>query len=171
MSTIETDQQRVAIFEILVERLGLEQAKYLMSNHPPGGWEQFATKDDLKVFATKDDLKAVDESTKQEFKALEESTKRELKALEESTKRELKALEESTKRELERFATKDDLKAVEKSIRGEMKEGFAAVQVSLAGVLERSAKTAERRAGIYYANVLTLLVLAVAIVSFVLNLD
>jgi len=138
VSTIETEQQRVAIFEILVERLGLEQAKYLMSNHPPGGWEQFATKDDLKVFATKDDLKA---------------------------------LEESTKRELERFATKDDLKAVEKSIRGEMKEGFAAVQVSLAGVLERSAKTAERRAGIYYANVLTLFVLAVAIVSFVLNLD
>jgi len=142
VSSIEAEQQRVAIFERLVERLGPEQAKYLMSNHPPGGWEQFATKDDLKRFATKEDLKA-----------LEESTKRELK------------------QELKRFATKEDLKALEKSIRVEMREGFAAVHVVLAGVVEKSGKAYERRAGVFYANFLTLLVLAVAIVSVVVSLD
>ena len=149
MSSIEAEQQRVAIFEKLVERLGPEQAKYLMSNHPPGGWEQLATKEDLK--------------------ALEESTKQELKGF--ATKEDLKALEESTKQELKGFATKEDLKALEKSIGVEMREGFAAVHVVLAGVVEKSGKASERRAGVFYANFLTLLVLAVAIVSVVVSLD
>ena len=48
MSYIEAEQQRVAIFERLVEKLGPEQAHYIMDNHPPGGWEQFATKEDLE---------------------------------------------------------------------------------------------------------------------------
>ena len=32
-------------------------AEFLMANHPPGGWEQLSTKQDLKEYATKEDLK------------------------------------------------------------------------------------------------------------------
>ncbi len=142
MSSIEEEQQRVAIFERLAEKLGPEQAKYIMESHPPGGWEQFATKQDLERFATKEDLE----------------------------------------KDLERFATKEDLKALEAStklnlevglntVRSEMREGFAAVQLALAQVVEQSAKASERRASVFYANFLTLLVLCVAIVSVVVSLN
>ena len=71
----------------------------------------------------------------------------------------------------EQLATKEDLKALEKSIGVEMREGFAAVHVVLAGVVEKSGKASERRAGVFYANFLTLLVLVVLIVSVVVSLD
>ena len=92
MSSIEAEQQRVAIFEKLVEQLGPEQANYIMANHPPGGWEQLATKQDLKEFATKQDLK--------EF-----ATKQDLKEF--ATKQDLKALEDAIKQDLKEFATKN----------------------------------------------------------------
>ncbi len=156
MSSIEAEQQRVAIFEKLVEQLGLEQAKYIMANHPPGGWEQLATKQDLK--------------------ALEDSTEKALGGFE-------KALGGfATKEDLKRFATKEDLKALEEAtknslevglstVRAETKEGFAAVQVVLAGMVAQSGKTSERRASVFYANFLTLLVLCVVIVSVVVSLN
>ena len=141
MSSIEAEQQRVAIFEKLVEQLGPEQAKYIMANHPPGGWEQLATKQDLK--------------------ALEDSTEKALGGFE-------KALGGfATKEDLKRFATKEDLKALEEAtknslevglstVRAETREGFAAVQVVLAGMVAQSGKTSERRASVFYANFLTL---------------
>ena len=156
MSSIEAEQQRVAIFEKLVEQLGPEQAKYIMANHPPGGWEQLATKQDLK--------------------ALEDSTEKALGGFE-------KALGGfATKEDLKRFATKEDLKALEEAtkknlevglstVRAETREGFAAVQVVLAGMVAQSGKTSERRASVFYANFLTLLVLCVAIVSVVVSLN
>ena len=127
MSSIEAEQQRVAIFEKLVEQLGPEQANYIMANHPPGGWEQLATKQDLKEFATEEDLKE--------------------------------------------FATKNSLEVGLSTVRAETKEGFAAVQVVLAGMVAQSGKTSERRASVFYANFLTLLVLCVAIVSVVVSLN
>ena len=127
MSSIEAEQQRVAIFEKLVEQLGPEQANYIMANHPPGGWEQLATKQDLKEFATKEDLKE--------------------------------------------FATKNSLEVGLSTVRAETKEGFAAVQVVLAGMVAQSGKTSERRASVFYANFLTLLVLCVLIVSVVVSLN
>ena len=156
MSSIEAEQQRVAIFEKLVEQLGPEQAKYIMANHPPGGWEQLATKQDLK--------------------ALEDSTEKALGGFE-------KALGGfATKEDLKRFATKEDLKALEEAtknslevglstVRAETREGFAAVQVVLAGMVAQSGKTSERRASVFYANFLTLLVLCVVIVSVVVSLN
>lgn len=156
MSSIEAEQQRAAIFEKLVEQLGPEQAKYIMANHPPGGWEQLATKQDLK--------------------ALEDSTEKALGGFE-------KALGGfATKEDLKRFATKEDLKALEEAtknslevglstVRAETKEGFAAVQVVLAGMVAQSGKTSERRASVFYANFLTLLVLCVVIVSVVVSLN
>ena len=138
MSSIEAEQQRVAIFEKLVEQLGPEQAKYIMANHPPGGWEQLATKQDLKEFATKQDLKA---------------------------------LEDAIKQDLKEFATKNSLEVGLSTVRAETREGFAAVQVVLAGMVAQSGKTSERRASVFYANFLTLLVLCVAIVSVVVSLN
>ena len=162
MSSIEEEQQRVAIYEKLVEKLGLEQANYIMENHPPGGWEQFATKDDLE----------------EGLKALEDAIREDLKGF--ATKEDLKRF--ATKEDLKRFATKEDLKALEAStkrdletglntVRVEMREGFAAVHVVLAGMIEQSAKTSERRASVFYANFLTLLVLCVAIASVVVSLN
>ena len=138
MSSIEAEQQRVAIFEKLVEKLGPEQAKYIMANHPPGGWEQLATKQDLKEFATKQDLEA---------------------------------LEDAIKQDLKEFATKNSLEVGLSTVRAETREGFAAVQVVLAGMVAQSGKTSERRASVFYANFLTLLVLCVAIVSVVVSLN
>ena len=170
MSSIEAEQQRVAIFEKLVEQLGPEQANYIMANHPPGGWEQLATKQDLK--------------------ALEDSTEKALGGFEKALggfEKALGGFEKAlggfaTKEDLKRFATKEDLKALEEAtkknlefglstVRTETKEGFAAVQVVLAGMVEQSGKTAERRASVFYANFLTLLVLCVAIASVVVSLN
>ena len=128
----------MAIFEKLVEQLGPEQANYIMANHPPGGWEQLATKQDLKEFATKQDLKA---------------------------------LEDAIKQDLKEFATKNSLEVGLSTVRAETREGFAAVQVVLAGMVAQSGKTSERRASVFYANFLTLLVLCVAIVSVVVSLN
>ncbi len=166
MSSIEAEQQRVAIYEKLVEKLGLEQANYIMENHPPGGWEQFATKQDLE----------------EGLKALEDAIREDLKGF--ATKEDLERLTErfATKEDLERFATKEDLKALEAStkrdletglntVRVEMREGFAAVHLALAGIVEQSAKASERRASVFYANFLTLLVLCVAIASVVVSLN
>ena len=136
MSSIEAEQQRVAIFEKLVEQLGPEQANYIMANHPPSGWEQLATKQDLKELATKEDLKDL-----------------------------------ATKQDLKELATKQDLEVGLSTVRVEMREGFAAVQVVLAGMVVQSGKTSERRASVFYANFLTLLVLCVAIVSVVVSLN
>ena len=174
MSSIEAEQQRVAIFEKLVEQLGPEQAKYIMANHPPGGWEQLATKQDLK---------ALEDSTEKALGGFEKAlggfaTKEDLKRF--ATKEDLKRF--ATKEDLKRFATKEDLKALEEAtkknlevglstVRAETREGFAAVQVVLAGMVAQSGKTSERRASVFYANFLTLLVLCVAIVSVVVSLN
>ena len=156
MSSIEAEQQRVAIFEKLVEKLGPEQAKYIMANHPPGGWEQLATKQDLK---------ALEDSTEKALGGFEKAlggfaTKEDLKKF--ATKEDLKALEEATKKNLEVGLS---------TVRAETKEGFAAVQVVLAGMVAQSGKTSERRASDFYANFLTLLVLCVLIVSVVVSLN
>ena len=152
MSSIEAEQQRVAIFEKLVEQLGPEQANYIMANHPPGGWEQLATKQDLK--------------------ALEDSTEKALGRFEKALGGFEKALGGfATKEDLKRFATKENLEVGLSTVRAETKEGFAAVQVVLAGMVAQSGKTSERRASVFYANFLTLLVLCVAIVSVVVSLN
>ena len=161
MSSIETEQRRVAIFENLVEKLGAEQARYIMDNHPPGGWEQLATKDDLKNFATKDDLKAHEASTKEALKAHEASTKEALKAHEVSTKEALKALEVSTKQNLD---------AGLKEVRAEMAQGFADITLALAEIVERVNKTEARVAGVIYTNFVNLLVFSIAVIAVVVSL-
>ena len=62
-----TEQQRTETYNSLADTFGQPGAEFLMANHPPGGWEQLATKEDLKEFATKQDLKALEDAIKQEF--------------------------------------------------------------------------------------------------------
>lgn len=44
-----TQQQRTEIYTNLADTVGEQGAEYLMAQQPPGGWEQFATKSDLKA--------------------------------------------------------------------------------------------------------------------------
>ncbi len=52
------DEQRLRIRRSLEEKLGVEEAAYLIEGRPPGGWDALVTKDylDLRLAATRDDL-------------------------------------------------------------------------------------------------------------------
>lgn len=54
-----SDTRRLEMYETLIDRLGGEPAATLMEFLPPGGWENVATKDDLRL--VKEDLRLVDE--------------------------------------------------------------------------------------------------------------
>lgn len=54
-----SDTRRMEMYETLIDRLGGEPAATLMEFLPPGGWENVATKDDLRLL--KEDLRLVDE--------------------------------------------------------------------------------------------------------------
>ena len=147
-----TEQQRTEIYNSLADTIGQPGAEFLMAQQPPGGWEQLATKQDLK--------------------ALEDSTEKALGRFEKALGGFEKALGGfATKEDLKRFATKENLEVGLSTVRAETKEGFAAVQVVLAGMVAQSGQTSERRASVFYANFLTLLVLCVAIVSVVVSLN
>ena len=44
-----SDTRRMEMYETLIDRLGGEPAATLMEFLPPGGWENVATKDDLRL--------------------------------------------------------------------------------------------------------------------------
>ena len=46
-----TEEQRLNIYLELADKISPEGAEFLMAQSPPGGWEQFATKSDLKELA------------------------------------------------------------------------------------------------------------------------
>ncbi len=46
-----TQAQRASLFNTLAELMGTEDAETLMEQLPPSGWDNIATKDDLKVLA------------------------------------------------------------------------------------------------------------------------
>ena len=46
-----TEKERSTIYFKLADAIGTEGAEFLMTQSPPGGWEQFATKADLKELA------------------------------------------------------------------------------------------------------------------------
>ena len=54
-----SDTRRMEMYETLIDRLGGEPAATLMEFLPPGGWENVATKDDLRLL--KEDSRLVDE--------------------------------------------------------------------------------------------------------------
>ena len=59
-----TEEQRLEIYLELADKISPEGAEFLMAQSPPGGWEQFATKSDLR------ELSAKFEGLSAEFKGL-----------------------------------------------------------------------------------------------------
>ena len=59
-----TEKQRVEIYAKLVDTVGEEGAEFLMTQSPPGGWEQFATKADLKEFAAEMNIRFSEVNTR-----------------------------------------------------------------------------------------------------------
>ena len=46
-----TNTQRATLYSTLAEAIGEQEAEILMEQLPPSGWDQVATKDDLRVLA------------------------------------------------------------------------------------------------------------------------
>ena len=90
-----TETQRTTLYSQLTDAIGQEAAKTLMEQLPPSGWDQVATKDDVKASERllKDDVKASEKLLQREIKASEKLLQRELKASEKMLRGELKETE------------------------------------------------------------------------------
>ena len=97
-----TETQRTTLYSQLTDAIGQEAARTLMEQLPPSGWDQVATKDDVKASERllKDDVKASEKLLQREIKASEKLLQRELKASERLLQRELKASEKMLRGEL-----------------------------------------------------------------------
>ena len=79
-----TETQRTTLYSQLTDAIGQEAARTLMEQLPPSGWDQVATKDDVK---------ASEKLLQRELKASERLLQRELKASEKMLRGELKETE------------------------------------------------------------------------------
>ena len=79
-----TETQRTTLYRQLTDAIGQEAARTRMEQLPPSGWDQVATKDDVK---------ASDRLLQRELKASEKLLQRELKASEKMLHGELKETE------------------------------------------------------------------------------
>ena len=79
-----TETQRTTLYGQLTDAIGQEAARTLMEQLPPSGWDQVATKDDVK---------ASERLLQRELKASEKLLQRELKASEKMLRGELKETE------------------------------------------------------------------------------
>ena len=77
-----TETQRTTLYSQLTDAIGQEAARTLMEQLPPSGWDQVATKDDVK---------ASERLLQRELKASEKLLQRELKASEKMLHGELRA--------------------------------------------------------------------------------
>ena len=83
-----TETQRTTLYSQLTDAIGQEAARTLMEQLPPSGWDQVATKDDVK---------ASERLLQRELKASERLLQRELKASEKMLHGELKELARHTR--------------------------------------------------------------------------
>ena len=90
-----TETQRTTLYSQLTDAIGQEAARTLMEQLPPSGWDQVATKDDVKASEKllQRELKASEKLLQREFKASEKLLQRELKASEKMLRGELKETE------------------------------------------------------------------------------
>ena len=79
-----TETQRTTLYSQLTDAIGQEAARTLMEQLPPSGWDQVATKDDVKASERllKDDVKASERLLQRELKASEKMLRGELKETE-----------------------------------------------------------------------------------------
>ncbi len=112
-----TETQRTTLYSQLTDAIGQDAARTLMEQLPPSGWDQVATKDDVK--------------------ASERLLQRELKASEKMLHGELKETEgrlmaQMAASELRQGARIDETNRELSKLKGEVQTGFAELQLTLA---------------------------------------
>ncbi len=112
-----TETQRTTMYSQLTDAIGQDAARTLMEQLPPSGWDQVATKDDVK--------------------ASERLLQRELKASEKMLHGELKETEgrlmaQMAASELRQGARIDETNRELSKLKGEVQTGFAELQLTLA---------------------------------------
>ena len=144
-----TETQRTTLYRQLTDAIGQEAARTLMEQLPPSGWDQVATKDDVK---------ASERLLQRELKASERLLQRELKASEKMLHGELKETEgrlmlqiadsesrqgarlDGTNTRIDETNTRidgtnarlDEISRELSELKGEVKTGFAGLQLTLA---------------------------------------
>ena len=123
-----TETQRTTLYSQLTDAIGQEAARTLMEQLPPSGWDQVATKDDVK---------ASEKLLQRELKASERLLQRELKASEKMLLGELKETEgrlmlQIAGSESRQGARIDETNRELSELKGEVQTGFAGLQLTLA---------------------------------------
>ena len=123
-----TETQRTTLYSQMTDAIGQEAARTLMEQLPPSGWDQVATKDDVK---------ASERLLQRELKASERLLQRELKASEKMLHGELKETEgrlmtQMAASELRQGARIDETNRELSKLKGEVQTGFAELQLTLA---------------------------------------
>ena len=135
-----TEQQRTTIYNSLADTVGPQEAEFLMAQQPPGGWEQFATKQDLHTAFVELNAK-IDVG----FAQLREQLAEQFAAIE------------------TRFAAVDNQFAEVKEQFAEVKEQFAEVKEQFAAVDTRFAALSDRRAKDIWGFVAAVTVMTVSV--------
>ena len=123
-----TETQRTTLYSQLTDAIGQEAARTLMEQLPPSGWDQVATKDDVK---------ASEKLLQRELKASERLLQRELKASEKMLLGELKETEgrlmlQIADSESRQGARIDETNRELSELKGEVQTGFAGLQLTRA---------------------------------------
>ena len=123
-----TETQRTTLYSQLTDAIGQDAARTLMEQLPPSGWDQVATKDDVK---------ASERLLQRELKASERLLQRELKASEKMLHGELKETEgrlmaQMAASELRQGARIDETNRELSKLKSEVQTGFAELQLTLA---------------------------------------
>ena len=134
-----TETQRTTLYSQLTDAIGQDAARTLMEQLPPSGWDQVATKDDVKASERllQRELKASERLLQRELKASERLLQRELKANEKMLHGELKETEgrlmaQMAASELRQGARIDETNRELSKLKGEVQTGFAELQLTLA---------------------------------------
>ena len=137
-----TETQRTTLYRQLTDAIGQEAARTLMEQLPPSGWDQVATKDDVKASERllQRELKASERLLQRELKASEKMLHGELKETEgrlmlqiaDSESRQGARLDETNTRIDGTNARLDEISRELSELKGEVKTGFAGLQLTLA---------------------------------------
>ena len=134
-----TETQRTTLYSQLTDAIGQEAARTLMEQLPPSGWDQVATKDDVKAseMLLQRELKASEMLLQRELKASEKMLQRELKASEKMLHGELKETEgrlmaQIAASELRQGTRIDETNRELSKLTVEVHTGFAELQLTLA---------------------------------------
>ena len=126
-----TETQRTTLYNQLTDAIGQEAARTLMEQLPPSGWDQVATKDDVK--ASEQRLQRDIEAREKRLQGqLKESEGRLILAIAASESRQGARIDETNTRIDGTNARIDETNRELSELKGEVKTGFAVLQLTLA---------------------------------------